>query len=194
MSAEQGTENGERRAESMSAEQGAESGERRAERMSAERRSERTMKPLYHLLPCEVSSFIFYPIPINGTDLLGGCPPPHPDVPATLWHPPDRSSSKPKETSFTMHLLLWKISSLPIFCTAMPSPCHPDQACRPHALSNRNARPGRRGEGSPVNGSWLLQRRAFPSCAEGCGNALRGGRAAHGGQDDRVVRWAGLEI
>ena len=41
-----------------------------------------------------------------------------------------------------------------------------------------------------MNVSWLRQRRAFPACAEGGGTALRGGRAAHGGQDDRVVRWA----
>ena len=42
-----------------------------------------------------------------------------------------------------------------------------------------------------MNGSWLLQRRSFPSCAGACGSALRGWRAAHGGQDDMAVRWAG---
>ena len=38
---------------------------------------------------------------------------------------------------------------------------------------------------------WLLQGRSFPACAEGGGTALRGGRAAHAGQDDSAVRWAG---
>ena len=42
-----------------------------------------------------------------------------------------------------------------------------------------------------MNVSWLRQRRSFPSCAEACGTALRGGRVAHGGQDDSAVRWAG---
>ena len=41
-----------------------------------------------------------------------------------------------------------------------------------------------------MNGPWLLQRSSFPSCAEAYGKALRPFRAAHGGQDDRVVRWA----
>ena len=74
---------------------------------------------------------------------------------------------------------------------AMPKQWHPDQACRPCALSNRTERTSRRGEGSAMNGPWLLQRRSFPSCAETCGNALRHFRVAHFGQDDRVVRWAG---
>ena len=72
--------------------------------------------------------------------------------------------------------------------TAMPTPCHPDQACRPYALSNRTERPGRRGEGSPVNVSWLRNARSFPACAVGGGTALRGGRAAHAGQDDSTQR------
>ena len=48
-----------------------------------------------------------------------------------------------------------------------------------------------RGEGSPVHGAWRCNGRFFPSCAELWRNALSDFRAAHCGQDDSAVRWAG---
>ena len=75
-----------------------------------------------------------------------------------------------------------------------PPPCRTHviltkPAARAPIQPNRTPRQAR--EGSPMNGAWRLHRRSFPTCAEGCGNALIRLRAAHAGQDDRVVRWAG---